>query len=83
MGSGVNILARKIRLASYGSGGEIMNYTIAYFIVWIECFSSEKHFSFLSMPLYVTLVILQFLLEIFQQSTICNITKSSAHQAQS
>ena len=28
MGSGVDILARKIRLASYGSGGGIINYTL-------------------------------------------------------
>ena len=28
MGSGVGILARKIKLARYDSGGEIMNYTL-------------------------------------------------------
>ena len=48
MGSGVGILASKIRLASYDSGGGRNHelHTIAYFIVWIKYFSSEKHFSF-------------------------------------
>ena len=71
MGSGIGILARKIRLASYDWWWNHDLHTIAYFIVWIKCFSSEKHFSFLSVLVQVTHNTLIFIGNcIFQQSTI-------------
>ena len=53
MGSGVGILAKKITLAitvvvELHTVAYILWFDKAIFIVWIKCFSTEEHFSFLS-----------------------------------
>ena len=75
MGSGVDILAKKITLAitvvvELHTVAQILWFDKANFNFWIKCFSSEEHFSFLSVLVQVAVLISYFLLEIAFSSNL-------------
>ena len=75
----------------YSSGGRIINYILqhmlyvfneVFVVIWIKCFLSKKHFSFLSLVVWVALIMLNYTGTcIFQKFTACTISKYSVPQA--